>query len=400
MLTRNAGDLDPQGAPGEAMLKSVLREHRTQSPRLFELKDYLERRHRIDSRMRRRGLPNNRLSHDLPGYITRTAAGYLIGDAIRYEGDQPALNAIRAAYAATDAESVDCELAVDASAYGRAVELCFADERAMPRVAQADPLRCFVVYASDALHRPLFGVSTGETRDECGKVTGMFADVYTATEVLHWQGRTASTLALTARERHYFGDVPMIEYWNNPQESGDFEGVLPLIDAYDALQSDRVNDKQQFTDAILVLYGVAGLAEEDGRGANERLREEKTLCMPDGDARVEFLTKQLSESDTEVLKDSLRADIHKLCFVPDMTDEQFAGNQSGVALRYKLFGLEQLTRIKERWFREGLRQRLRLFGHYLELRGGQPLNADAVNITFPRRELWQQESGDEAWRNG
>ena len=394
MMTRNAGDLDPQGAPGEEMLRSALKEHRAGLARLLELRDYMERRHRIDGRVRRRGVPNNRLSHDLPGYITQTAAGYLLGAPVRYDGDQPALPALRAALAAADAESEDCELAVDASAYGRAVELVFADEQAHPRVAQCDPLRCFVVYAADALHQPLFGVATGATRDACGKPTGVFATVYTSTEVIRWRGRTETALAQVGRERHFFGGVPMVEFWNNPQETGDFEGVLPLIDAYDALQSDRVNDKQQFTDAILVLYGVAGLAEEDGRGANERLREEKTLCMPDGDARVEFLTKQLSESDTEVLKNSLRADIHKLCFIPDLTDERFGGNESGVAMRYKLFGLEQLTRLKERWFREGLRQRLRLFGYYLALRGGQALDANAVEIAFPRTPLWRLEGGE------
>lgn len=43
--------------------------------------------------------------------------------------------------------------------------------------------------------------------------------------------------------------------------------MLPLIDAYDLLQSDRVNDKQQFADALLVLTGVMGLtAPEDGDG--------------------------------------------------------------------------------------------------------------------------------------
>ena len=51
------------------------------------------------------------------------------------------------------------------------------------------------------------------------------------------------------------GGVPVVEYWNNAQETGDFEPVLSLIDAYDTLESDRVNDKQQFTDAVLLLTG-------------------------------------------------------------------------------------------------------------------------------------------------
>ena len=79
------------------------------------------------------------------------------------------------------------------------------------------------------------------------------------------------------------------EYWNNARETGDFERVLPLIDAYDILQSDRVNDKQQFADALLVLTGVMGIAspeENDARTPGERLRQDKTLALPEGYAII------------------------------------------------------------------------------------------------------------------
>jgi len=71
--------------------------------------------------------------------------------------------------------------------------------------------------------------------------------------------------------------------------------------------------------------------------------------------------------------------------VPDLSDEHFSGNASGVAMRFKLLGLEQLVKIKERWFREGLRSRLRLFASFLAMRGGAAIDADAVQITFKRR---------------
>ncbi len=53
-------------------------------------------------------------------------------------------------------------------------------------------------------------------------------------------------------------------------------------------------------------------------------------------------------------------------------------------MRYKLLGLEQLTKIKERWFREGLRWRLRLFASFLSLKGSPKLDADAVQMMFRR----------------
>ncbi|MEG2702911.1 MAG: phage portal protein, partial [Clostridia bacterium] len=49
-----------------------------------------------------------------------------------------------------------------------------------------------------------------------------------------------------------------------------------------------------------------------------------------------------------------------------------------------LFGLEQLTKVKERWFREGLLNRLRCLSSFLRLRGGDVAEAEDVNISFSR----------------
>jgi len=114
------------------------------------------------------------------------------------------------------------------------------------------------------------------------------------------------------------------------------------------------------------------------------LRENKLISLPDKDADAKWLTKQLNETDTDVLRNAIKSDIHKFSMVPDLTDEQFAGNSSGVAMKYKLLGLEQLTKIKERWFREALRTRLRLFSYFLGLLGGQALDANTVQMTFTR----------------
>ena len=108
------------------------------------------------------------------------------------------------------------------------------------------------------------------------------------------------------------------------------------------------------------------------------------LSLPDSEARAEWLCKQLNEADTEVLKNAIKADIHKMSMVPDLTDEQFAGNSSGVAMKYKLLGLEQLTKIKERWFREALKERLRLFGYFLAVKGAPALDAESVRMVFTR----------------
>ena len=390
MIQRPAGKWD-MGIPPREVLKSCMEEHLKRLPKLSRLKAYYDGQHEISRRQRASGMPNNRLSHGFPRYISTMASGYLIGRPVGYgaegEEEQAALEGVLAAYRNCDVDSVDAELARVASVYGRAVEVLFADERARPRTATLDPRQAFVVYDDTVEARPLFGAHFMQRVKPNGEPDGFRVYVY---------GRGANVMCevqnLTDADPwdaqqvmpNYFGGVSMIEYWNNEDEAGDFEGVLELIDAYDLLESDRMNDKQQFVDALLLLYGCTLEVDAAGRTPGQQLREDKALSLPDSDARAEWLCKQLNEADTEVLRQALLSDIHKLSMVPDLSDEKFSGNVSGVAMRYKLMGLEQLTRIKEKWFREALRERLRRFAAFQERRGGKALDADAVKMSFVR----------------
>jgi len=388
MITRPRGEF-AGGIPEAVLLESCLKEHTAEIGRLNRLRDYYDGKHEIGRRMRSGGLPNLRMMHAFPRYISTMAAGYLIGSPVEYQGEDQAeaLAAVLQEYGRNAIDSVDANLARDASIYGRAVELVYADGAARPCSAVLDPRDAFVVYGDDVAGGPMLGIHCVPRMDAGGRMTDYAVQVYTREYVLSYRMKNISDPRLrepVQAQRHYFGRVPMIEYWNDESEKGDFEDVISLIDAYNLLQSDRLNDKQQFVDALLVLYGCTLEADERGRSPGQQLREDKALSLPDCDARAEWLYKQLNEADTEVLKNALRADIHKMSMVPDMTDEQFAGNSSGVAMRYKLLGLEQLTRIKERWFREALRERLRAYACFLACRGGVALDAERVRMVFTR----------------
>ena len=65
-----------------------------------------------------------------------------------------------------------------------------------------------------------------------------------------------------------------------------------------------------------------------------------------------------------------------------MSDENFAGNVSGVAMKYKLLALEQMTKFKERYFTEGLRYRLECIANVLRAKGGAAIDVKDINIQF------------------
>lgn len=389
-----------RGGLRPGVVRACVEEFLLERPRLDRLKRYYDGAHDIEARQREPGLPNARLAHGFPRYICTMAAGYLIGNPVEYaapEAQKAALDGVLEHYRLCSADSVDVELARQAGLYGRGVELVFADAEARPRTAALDPRLAFVVYDDTVENRPMFGVRMRPLLRDDGAEDGWSVEAYTQDEIVRFRASDLGDVGpLAGVERHYFGGVPMVEYWNGEDERGDFEGVLRLIDAYDQLQSDRINDKAQFVDALLLLYGCTMETDGRGRSPGQQLREDKVLALPDADARAEWLCKQLNEADTEVLRGALAADIHKLSMVPDLSDERFAGNASGVAMRYKLLGLEQLARVKERWFREALRQRMKLFSSFLALRGAPELNVNEVRMAFSRslpvNELEQAET--------
>lgn len=364
-------------------------------PRLRMLRDEYDGKSPITRRVRTAGLPNNKLAHPYQRYIVTMASGYLAGQPVQYtamDGNDQAVDALRALYRVSDMDSIDSELARDASIYGKGVCIVYIDSSNRVRCSTIDPRTAFVVYDDTVEHRPICGVHIYQTYAPDGRVNGTAADVYTERDKITYMRRGAAdgsggAVGFTQErmEEHLFDGVPIVEVWNDADETGDFERVLSLIHAYDQQESDRVNDKQQFTDAILLLTGcVMEQDPEDKRSPAQRLLEEKTLSLPDTDAKAEWLTKQSDESGNEILRLALKSDIHKLSMVPDLSDENFAANASGVAMKYKLLGFEQLTQNKERYFREGLMSRMRIYAGILKTRDNITLDPEQVQITFTR----------------
>ena len=371
--------------------------NRSVLPRLRMLRDEYDGKSPITRRVRTAGLPNNKLSHPYQRYIVTMASGYLAGQPVQYtamDGNDQAVDALRALYRVSDMDSIDSELARDASIYGKGVCIVYIDSSNRVRCSTIDPRTAFVVYDDTVEHRPICGVHIYQTYAPDGRVNGTAADVYTERDKITYMRRGATDgsggaggFTQERMEEHLFDGVPIIEVWNDADETGDFERVLSLIHAYDQQESDRVNDKQQFTDAILLLTGCVlekDPDDEDVRTPAQKLLEEKTLSLPDTDAKAEWLTKQSDESGNEILRLALKSDIHKLSMVPDLSDENFAANASGVAMKYKLLGFEQLTQNKERYFREGLTSRMRIYAGILKKRDNITLDPEQVQITFTR----------------
>ena len=382
-LIRDA-DLLVDGKPTPELLKNCIEEHKKQCQRFKRLHGYYYGEHNINSRVRDNPkAPNNKLVCNHAEYIVDMATGYFLGNPIKYKsesvnsGDGSSkeldITPITDNFKDVDIHSHDVELDRDRSIYGIALELPFAVEEGDPIIdfAIISPEHGFLVVDDTVKHKPLFGVNYYPRYDVAGTLSHFIINVYTKEKIYTYKSTSLDTptaYKLIDEEEHYFEVVPFIEYKNKKSMQGDFEQVISLIDAYNTLQSDRVNDKQQFVDALLMVIGASfGDDKDEVTETVKQLRDLGILELP-SDASAAYLQKSLNETEVEVLKKSLKDDIHEFSKVPCLSDANFASTDSGVALAYKLLAFEMLIKQKENFFRQGLKQRLRLMCNFYNIK--------------------------------
>lgn len=342
------------------ILNNVIAYNEKYKKRFEMLENYYIGKHDIVSRQKDDRLKNNKVMINHAKYITDTNVGYLLGNPVDYQvSDGYEIEPILDAYKKQTINDLDSEIAKDISIFGMQYEYVYANENAEPRSCEIDNKNAIIVYDDTVEHNKLFGLIYREIKEgESFKYWDIiFVD---DKQIINYKSNDKTLTKQGKIQPHKFGDVPLIQYKNNPELLGDFEPVITLIDAYNLLQSDRVNDKEQLVDAILCLYGM----DFDDEQA-EMLKESRMLANIPTDARAEYLVKTLQEGDVDILRQNLENDIHKISMVPNMSDENFVGNSSGVAIRYKLLAFEQNIKNKERYMEKGLMERFKLYNNHL-----------------------------------
>lgn len=361
--------------------EEAIKEHIGGMSRLNKLYNYYLNKTDILSRVRTPDLPNNKISYPYSAYITNLSAAYMLGEPVRYElpDNEAALAEMMDLYNAAEIDGVDMTAAIYQSIFGRSVILTYIGDDGYPKSSAIDPRSAFVIYDSTVQHKPICGIYLR------GNQPMDPYTVYTEKEIIHFSARGKRGAKI---EKNPFGNImPMVEIVNNEVEQGDFETVISMIDAYNNLGSDRINDREQFSDALLLLRGICGLGETPEEEAAEfaKMRRNKVLAFPDPESNAEWVTKPSEGKDVEQLRASLEEDIHKLSQTPNFNDDSFGGTASGVAIRYKLFNFDNKTRMKERFFTQGLRQRARIYAAYMADVQGLTMEISSLKIRLTRR---------------
>ena len=371
-------ELMADGIPTPEILEYCIKQHQGTLARLNKLSDYYDGKQDISNRtFGNPNIPNHKIVANHAKYIVDIATGFLVGNPIAYSGSQ--VDKILDEYSRMDIISHDTELEKDLSVFGIGYELMYlapVDEGDTEiRIKSIDPRGIFVVTDDTVDKNPLFGVHYQQRFKLDGSLNYYLINVYTEDKIFTYHAKELSKGQMTLFEEseHYFGAVPVVEYRNNEERQGDFEQQISQFDAYNLLQSDRINESEQRVNSILFIKGFT-LGEDN-------LTHDSIIETTEKDSDLKWLIKEIKEADNEVLRQSLLDDIHKFSYIPSMTDEHFAGNVSGEAMKYKLFGLLQLLSIKTRYMSKSLRKRLELMRNILNTKGSN-IDISDVKITF------------------
>lgn len=334
--------------------------------RLKKLLDYYEGKHAILNEHRSASRSaNNRIVCNGAKYITNTATGFFNGKPVTYDSEnETLLEYINGVFEYNDEQDENAELAKKCSIYGYCFEMLWYDEDGEQRFTFVEPKNGIMIYETGT-NTPICFIRHFDSLNDNDEPI-IKVEKWTYEECVKYIGSPGGTLVVQECIPNARDDIPFVEYVNNEERIGDYEGEISLMDAYNRIQSNTANLFQYNDDALLKISKLGDVQETDVK----EMLENGCVILDDG-GDVDWIIKEVNDAALENHKKRLREDIQLYSSVPLLTDEAFGGNLSGVAIAYKLWGLEQIRAIKERKFKKGLQRRIELlvrFGNMVNFR--------------------------------
>ena len=289
---------------------------------------------------------NNKIVVNIANQIVTFKTAEFAGEPIQYisRGSNPdtaeKVTAINSMMLSEGKQTKDIKLAHDMFTNGVGYRLIIHDRK--PAAADLfdeapfeiyipDPRNTFVVRLNDVSRRVMMGVTYVFLDESCSKVR---YTVYTDNITYTIDGSVLTAARIVREVRHNFGMVTLIEYPCNPTYMGAFEVVLPMLDAINTTQSNRLDGIEQFIQAIMVFEGV-----DISREQFLELKDLGAVKLPpssDGrNSRVYYLNEQLDQSQTQTLVDDMYQTILQIVGMPSQGNANSSDSSTNGAVILK-----------------------------------------------------------------
>ena len=329
----------------------------------------------------------NKIVENRANEIVSFKSGYLMGEPLQYvsrstNGDDMAdeINQLNEYVYAEEKFAKDKELADWFHICGTAFRMVLPDEsgdedEAPFEIYTLDPRFTFVVYNNGLGNKPVLGVKY--VVDENGRI---HYSCYSETEYFE-----IVDSVIIRHEGHVLGSIPIIEYPLNIARIGAFELVVPLLDAINLTDSNRLDGVEQFIQALMLFHNV-DISSDDFQA----LREEGAIKFKDIDnnlkAEVSYLINNLNQSETQTLVDHMYQTVLTICGMPNRNGGTSTSDTgSAVVLRDGWSAAEARAKDSELMFKKSERVFLKLVLNICNVLEGMQLKVCNVEVRFTRR---------------
>lgn len=331
---------------------------------------------------------NNMVVENRANEIVSFKTGYLVGEPVQYVsrgGEKEIADEVLRLndyMLSEDKASKDEGLAnwmhICGTAYRMAMPDGMADleeDEAPFEIFTLDPRYTFVVYSVGLGHKPMMGVryvlkEDGTMVFSCWTKNRYF-EVFNTWSVVH-------------EEDQIFG-IPIIEYPANDARLGAFEIVIPLLDAINMTESNRVDGVEQFIQALMLFHNVDISAEDFGT-----LKELGAIKYRDIDntlkAEITYLNSELNQAQTQTLVDSMYETVLTICGMPNRNGGASTSDTgTAVIMRDGWSAAESRAKGMEPIFKKSEKEFLKLILRICRDMGNLSLKLSALEIRFTRR---------------
>lgn len=330
----------------------------------------------------------NKIVENRANEIVSFKVGYLCGEPIQYvsrngsEEIVKAINTLNEYMFAEDKAAQDQELVEWQMVCGTAYRLVLPDEpgeedEAPFELYTLDPRDTFVVYSNEIGNKPIMAVKYSKDDDEI-----FHYSIYTENRYFHVDGDILN------REKcrpHALDMIPIFEYPANNARLGAFEIVLPLLDAINRVDSNRMDGIEQFIQAFWKFLGCHINKEK----FNEFLEMGAILVPPNdngGNMDVDLIVKELNQTQSQTLKEDIYSAVLTICGMPNRNGGTSTSDTgSAVLLRDGWSDAEARAKDSENVFKRSEKKMLKLVLRICRDLGGINLFLKDIDMKFTRR---------------
>lgn len=331
---------------------------------------------------------NNKVMVNRANEIVTFKTAYLLGEPLQYVsngGDDTVsakVNRLNDFMRSESKDTKDKEIADWMHICGVGVRMVVPDEEGEKDgspvcIYTLDPRDAFVIYYSGVGHKPLAGVL--RQWDEEGKP---YQCVYTR----EWYFEIAGG-EIKKQEARTIPYIPIIEYPNNDARMGAFEVVLPLLNAINTVESNRVDSIQDFVNAFDVFQNCEleeGQYAELAKGGMAI----QIKGMQGMEAKVYRIASELNQTNTQTLVDDLYDTALTICGMPNRNGGS-STSDTGTAVIYRDGFAEAESRAKdtEKTFIRSEREFLRIVLYICRNTADLDLQLSDIKTEFTRKNL-------------